>query len=383
MSVQRACHERGAKEMSHHTVQFKISAVLEAQHASRPLNAQSMDLGITPKTFWKWRQDERFEIKSIAEVEDLRTEIGRLRQQVTLLQEAWHVDRNSKKAIYAYMSQRGHVYPIELMCQVFHVSKSGYYAWIGRPPSNHEEEDVELKIEIERIFEASRATYGSPRIHAELIELGHITSRKRVARLMKELGLRASMPRRFIKTTLSAHDGRIAPNLLEQNFSVSEMNQVWVTDITYIATDEGWLYLSMFLDLFSRRVVGWSADSHMRDELVLDSLYEAFSIRGAELDTRSLTIHSDRGSQYASKAFIESLEARGITRSMSSTGCCFDNAVAESFFASLKKELIYRMNFRTRDEAVAAITEYIERFYNVARRHSANAYFSPRTREMM
>jgi transposase InsO family protein len=322
-------------------------------------------------------------VRAIAEVDSLRNEVRNLQQQVDLLKASWHVDRSSKKAIYAFIVTNQQLYSVEMMCTVFEVQRSGFYAWVGRPASLHEETDAELMAEIERIFEESHATYGSPRVHAELISLGWKVARKRVARLMRKLGLSAIVPRRFVKTTLSQHDGRIAPNLLAQNFTVPSVNRVWVADLTYVWTDEGWLYLSVFVDLYSRRVVGWAAASHMRDDLVLDSLHDAFSRRGSELTTSRLMIHTDRGSQYASDDFIGTLDRRKIVRSMSATGCCFDNAVAESFFATLKKELVYRMHFRTRSEAVDAMTVYIDRFYNCIRRHSTNEYVSPRTREGM
>jgi putative transposase len=367
----------------HHTIEFKIAAVIQFKHSERSATQLATRLGISCKTLLKWTNDNRYTMKSLAEVDSLRVEVQRLRDQCEVLKCSWQVDRRSKKAVYAFIAEHQSKYAIELLCATFDVEKSGYYAWKSRSPSAHEESDVEFMEWIERIFEASHGTYGSPRIHAELIGMGRKIARKRVARLMKKLGLCAITPRPFKKTTLSDHDRRIAPNLLNQDFKVAHRDRVWVADITYIWTDEGWLYLSMLLDLYSRRVVGWTADSHMRDELVLSSLRDALNDRGPELDTSLLTIHTDRGSQYASDDFIEALDGRRIARSMSAKGCCYDNAVAESFFATLKKELVYRTRYRTRSEAIASIANYIERFYNRVRRHSSNEFLPPCAREAM
>ena len=364
-------------------IEFKISPVIQVRHRDRSATQIASRLGVSCKTLLEWESDKRYAIKELAEVDALRVEVRRLRDQCEILKRSWSVDRRSKKAIYAFIAEQQVNFAIELLCATFDVAKSGYYAWKSRSPSTHEEMDVMFMALIEHIFEASHGTYGSPRIHAELIATGHKIGRKRVARLMKKLGLCAITPRPFRKTTLSDHDRRIAPNLLDQDFFVSRPNRTWVGDITYIWTDEGWVYLSMFLDLYAKRVVGWAADSHMRDELVLSSLHDALNDRGHELDTSLLTIHTDRGSQYASDDFIDALEGRRIARSMSAKGCCFDNAVAESFFATLKKELIYRTSFRTRAEAIASIAVYIERFYNRVRRHSSNDFLSPCARERM
>lgn len=268
-------------------------------------------------------------------------------------------------------------YRVRVMCRVLEVSPSGFYDWLGRRPAPRTVDDATLLLEIREIFEASKQLYGSPRVHAELIHRGRRTSRKRVARLMRQEGLVARRPPRFRKTTLSEHDRRIAPNILKRCFHARAVNEVWVADITYVWTSEGWLYLAVVLDLASRSVVGWSLADHMRDELTLEALNSALQRRSDQLDFAKLIHHSDRGSQYASDDYIDALESRGITRSMSRKGDCWDNAVAESFFATLKKELIHRTSFKTRQAALEAIFDYIEVYYNRQRRHSNNEFLSP------
>ena len=279
---------------------------------------------------------------------------------------------------FDFIQRHAATYNVRVMCHLLDVTPSGYYEWKSRPEiTAHDLDDERLLVEIRAIFDANRGLYGSPRVHAELVHMGHQVSRKRVARLMREHDLFARRPKKFRKTTLSDHDRRIAPNVLEREFEVQEIDTVWAGDITYVWTDEGWLYLAVLLDLASRRVIGWSAEDHMRDELTLAALDAALARRGTHADLTRLVHHTDRGSQYASDDYIAALETRGITRSMSRKGDCWDNAVAESFFATLKKELIYRHHFETRQEALEALFEYIEIYYNRQRRHSNNEYLSP------
>jgi putative transposase len=265
-------------------------------------------------------------------------------------------------------------YPLAVLCAALDVSRSGYYAWKGRPASARAKADEQLGVEIVAIHHRSRRTYGSPRIHADLRAKGRRVGKKRVARLMNEKGLAAQRKRRFRRTTDSNHDGPIAPNLLERSFVQEAPNKVWVTDVTYIFTAEGWLYLAAMLDLFSRRVVGWATSDTNDRFLALDALYQAL---GARRPRAGLMHHSDRGSPYASEDYRDALRDRGITASMSRTGDCWDNAVAESFFASLKGELVDHERYATRAAAVASIGEYIESFYNTERRHSHLGYVSP------
>lgn len=265
-------------------------------------------------------------------------------------------------------------FPVALLCRVLQVSRSGFYAWCERDPSPRELEDRKLTVEISAIHKASHQTYGSPRVHAELQARQVAVSRKRIARLMRETGLTGLPPRPFRRTTDSHHDRPVAENVLNRNFDVTAPNQAWATDITYIRTWEGWLYLAVVMDLFSRRVVGWAVADHLRTDLVLQALHMALGLRQPE---PGLLHHSDRGSQYASEAYREELSKRGIGCSMSRRGDCWDNAVVESFFGTLKTELIYRRPWPSRRDAVAAVAEYCEVFYNRHRRHSYLGYLSP------
>lgn len=265
-------------------------------------------------------------------------------------------------------------YPIYLLCRCLAVSRSGYYAWRRRPVSARAKQDARLKTEIAASHSASRRTYGSPRIVRDLREEGHRVSRKRVARLMRELGLEGRRKRRFRATTDSKHRFPVAPNVLMRDFDVDAPNTAWVTDITYLATLEGWLYLAVILDLFSRRVVGYAMSERIDRALVLEALREALVLRPK---VRDLVHHSDRGSQYASHDYRDVLDQAGITCSMSRRGNCWDNAVAESFFGTLKMELLYELPLQTGSATRIAVIDYIEAFYNIRRRHSSLDYRSP------
>ena len=265
-------------------------------------------------------------------------------------------------------------YPVAMMCRVLEVSPSGYYAWVSRPESKREREDRALTVEITAEFKAAKGRYGSPRIVKALRKKGRRVSRRRTARIMRRQGLVARPRKRRVRTTDSKHTRRIAPNLLARNFSIDAPNKVWMGDITYIATLAGRMYLAVVLDLYSRKVVGWALASHMRDDLVLEALDMALRRRGP---VRGVMHHSDRGSQYASDESQKLLAANGMLCSMSRKGDCWDNAVVESFFATLKKELIYRHSWPTMAGVIAAIEQYVDRFYNSRRRHSSLGYVSP------
>ncbi len=263
---------------------------------------------------------------------------------------------------------------VRALCRNLDVSPAGYYAWAGREPSKREREDAVLTVHIRAIHRASRGTYGSPRIRAQLRRDGFDVSRKRVVRLMNEAGIEGQKPKRWRTTTDSKHDLPVAPNLLERDFTADAPDRVWVSDITYIRTWEGWVYLAVFIDQFSRRVVGWAAAEHMRTELVVDALEMAVRRRQP---APGLIVHSDRGSQYASGLFQHHLASRGFVASMSRRGDCWDNAVAESFFGSLKSDLLERYSWPTRDGVIEALTEHIEVFYNAQRLHSSLGYRTP------
>lgn len=263
---------------------------------------------------------------------------------------------------------------VEKMCRTYEVSRSGYYSWIKRPEGNRRIENSGLKQLIKEIFDEFRGLYGAPRIRIELLKKGIKTSRKRVATIMKRAGLRARHKRRFKVTTDSKHNFRVEPNLLNRDFSTGLPNRTWLSDITYVSTGEGWLYLAATMDLYSRKIVGWSMDRTMTRKLTIDALEMAVKRRDPQ---GGLLHHSDRGTQYASDEFRDILGRYGMTCSMSRKGNCWDNAPMESFFHSLKTELIYRCRFRTREQAKRAIFEYIEIFYNRKRLHSSLGYLSP------
>lgn len=265
-------------------------------------------------------------------------------------------------------------YPVTVLCRCLQVSKSGFYAWCGRPMSSKAHRDVTLTSLVRASHAGGRKTYGSPRIHRELRLGGERVSRKRVARLMRQEGLYGLRKRRFRKTTDSAHRLPVAKNLLDRQFAPELPNQAWVADITYLWTSEGWLYLAVVIDLFSRRVVGWAIDDNMRTPLVLSALRMAVQQRRPLV---GLLHHSDRGSQYASHEFQKYLSSCGIVCSMSRKAECWDNAVVESFFGTLKQELLYRQSWKTREVTRVAVAEYIMCFFNLKRLHSTLGYLSP------
>jgi len=275
---------------------------------------------------------------------------------------------------YAWIKEYQDAFCISAMCRYMDVSRSGYYEWLCKPDSARVKEDRELSKMINEVFVEGRATYGSRRIRQKLIQKKIIISRQRVVKLMKESELAVKTKRKFKATTDSKHNQPIAPNLLDRKFDVHQPNCYWVGDITYIPTDEGWLYLATVIDLYSRKVIGWSMDSRMKADLVNNALLMAIWQRKPE---DGLVWHTDRGSQYASDSHRSILTQHHIKQSMSRKGNCWDNAVAESFFHSIKTESIHHHRFKTREEARHVIFEYIEVFYNRVRIHSTNNYLSP------
>lgn len=265
-------------------------------------------------------------------------------------------------------------YPLGLMCKALKVSRSGYHSWKSREPSLLEQENLRIVSTIEKIHLGSKQTYGSPRIHAVLTGLGEDCSKTKVARLMKKYGIRAKTKKRFKATTNSKHKLPVAENVLNRDFTPSSANESWAGDITYIWTREGWLYLAVIIDLFSRKVVGWAMEKTMSRELVLDALRMA--VRSRE-PSAGLVCHSDRGSQYASGDYQQLLQTYEMICSMSRRGDCWDNSVVESFFGSLKQEHVFFCDYSSRDEARRSIFEWIEGFYNCERLHSTLGYLSP------
>jgi putative transposase len=272
------------------------------------------------------------------------------------------------------MDEHREEWPIDMMCRVLKVSRSGFYAWRERPESKQATSRRRLIGIIKEVHEESNRSYGSPRVYRELIARGEICCENTVARYMRENDIVAKTKRKFKQTTDSNHSLPVAKNLLDRDFDQLEPNRVWVSDITYIPTREGWLYLAMVLDLFGRKVVGWSMSHRIDRHLVMDALTMAVKNRRPP---PNLIHHSDRGSQYASNDFQKLLDDHDMICSMSRKGNCWDNAVAESFFHSLKTELVHHEDFATREEARLAIFEYIEVFYNRIRRHSSLGYLSP------
>jgi transposase InsO family protein len=276
---------------------------------------------------------------------------------------------------YRFIEEHKGRWPVRLLCETLEVSPAGYYAWRQRPPGAQDQRQAALLVEIRAIHAEVKARYGSPPMHAELVARGHACCVNTVAKLMRDHGIRAKAARKFrVRTTDSDHDLPVAENLLDRQFDPPAANEVWLADITYIPTGEGWLYLAAVEDLYSRRVVGWAMAEHLESRLVVEALELAVQRR---LPGAGLLSHSDRGSQYASEHYQLLLARHGIVCSMSRRADCWDNAPMESFFASLKKELVHGADFATRAEARAAVFEYIEVFYNNQRRHSSLGYVSP------
>lgn len=283
--------------------------------------------------------------------------------------------------MFRFIEDHRQEHPVRLMCRVLGVSPSGYYAWRGRPESPRTLANRRLLADVRRLHAQHRGRYGSPRIHAALRAEGDTVSRGRIERLMRRHGLRGVAARRFCPvTTDSRHGLPVAPDLLGQDFDASRPNQVWLSDITYIATEEGWLYLAAVLDLATRKVVGWAMREHLRAELVSAALLMAAQ---RQRPSKGLIIHSDRGSQYASKPYRTLLEGWGMRQSMGRKGCCFDNAPMESFFHTLKVELVHRERFATREEAKRELFAYLEGYYNRQRLHSALGYRTPEQAEQL
>jgi putative transposase len=276
---------------------------------------------------------------------------------------------------YRFIKAHADIWPVTTQCRVLGVTPAGYYAGIKRPNSRRLRDDDRFAPMIRRVFEQHRSNYGAPRITEELRALGHRLNRKRVERLMREMGLRAKQQRKFRpRTTVVDPDAAISPNLLEQDFTANAPNQRWVGDITYLETTEGFEYLATVIDLHSRRVVGWACASSLETTIVIEAMDMALRQRQP---SAGLIFHSDRGCQYTSQAFRDRLRLVGIRQSMSKTGCCYDNAVAESFFHSLKIEWVHGHELRDREAIRSEIFRYIEGYYNHSRRHSTLGYLSP------
>lgn len=282
--------------------------------------------------------------------------------------------------IFVYIESKKADISVWRACQLMGVSESGFYAWRRRPACQRQKDDMVLLAHIRAAFQGSNETYGSPRMMHELRDLGFAVGRRRTARLMRENGLCAKVKRRFKRTTDSQHEHSVAPNLLDQDFTAERPNQVWSTDISYIWTREGWLYLAIVMDLYSRRIVGWAVSDRLKTALPLEALKRAKLLRRLP---KGLIHHSDRGSQYCFYDYRKAVKNLGAKPSMSGKGNCYDNAVVETFFKTIKSELVWRTVFQTRRQAKAEIAAYIDGFYNPVRRHSACNYTSPMKYEMI
>lgn len=264
---------------------------------------------------------------------------------------------------------------ISEMCRTLGVSRSGYHDWVDRDPSPRQLSDEQLAVEIEAIWECSARTYGSPRVHRWLRRQGFRVGRKRVARIMRDCGWEGESGRRRVRTTIIDRGASAAADLVARNFNPTEPDRTWVGDITYLRTGEGWLFLATVIDLYSRRVIGWSVAAHMRSALVADALSMAVATRGGVVE--GVVFHTDRGSQYTSAEFGDLCRHLGVTQSMGATGVCWDNAAAESFFGTLKRELAHRRRWTTRAEARRDLIRWIEGWFNTRRMHSSIDYNSP------
>ena len=281
---------------------------------------------------------------------------------------------------YALIKENAHLWPIETQCRVYGVSSNGYRSWRDKKPSKRALENQKLDTKIQGIYDDHKGRYGAPRITDELNDQGLKVNKKRVANRMKVLNLKGKQARKFKVTTDSNHQSPIADNLLNQDFTATDINQKWAGDITYVWTKSGWLYLAVIIDLFSRQVIGWSLSNRINKELVCNALQMALWRRGFP---KGVIVHTDRGSQYCSKKYQKLLKDNQLICSMSGKGCCYDNAVSETFFHTLKVECLFDYCFTTREDAKQTIFEYIEVYYNRKRKHSTIGYKTPAQYELL
>ncbi|MFY9343443.1 MAG: IS3 family transposase [Planctomycetota bacterium] len=374
------------KSRRNHSREFKIEAVRQVVELERSVAAVAEGLGINPNLLTRWKTElaaegsQAFRGNGVVtavdeEMRQLRRKLAIAEQERDILKKGAGLLREGQELRFRFVRDHRGSFEVGLMCKTLEVSRSGFYAWLGRGESDRARDDRRLTSLIRGIFDESRGIYGVPRVHQTLLQRDEPCGHNRVARLMRRAGLRSKTKRRFrIKTTDSKHGHPIAPDHLHRDFRANAANQVWVSDITYIPTDEGWLYLASTMDLFSRRIVGWSMSSTLHSTIVVDALLMAI---GQRAPAAGLVHHSDRGVQYASTEFRDVLKAHGFVASMSRTGNCYDNAAKESFFHTLKTELVNHERYATRDQARASVFNYIEAFYNRRRLHSTLGYLSP------
>ncbi|HFD8837609.1 TPA: IS3 family transposase [Salmonella enterica] len=363
--------------------EFKAEAIKTVLEKKLSISEGASQLSIPEGTLGQWVTAARKGLvtpgtRSVAELESevlqLRKELNEARLERDVLKKATGVFCTGVAEKYALIEQWRQEFPVEVMCRVFGVSRSGYYDWAQHKPSDRKQSDERLKLEIKVAHIRTRETYGTRRLQTELADNGIIIGRDRLARLRKELELRCKQKRKYRATTNSNHSLPVAPNLLNQTFEPTAPNQVWVTDLTYVATQEGWLYLAGVKDVYTCEIVGYAMGERMTKELTGKALFMA--VRN-QRPPAGLIHHSDRGSQYCAHDYRAIQEQFGMKTSMSRKGNCYDNAPMESFWGTLKNESLSHYRFNTRNEASAVIREYIEIFYNHQRRHSRLGNTSP------
>ncbi|WP_425514129.1 IS3 family transposase [Geobacter grbiciae] len=373
------------KQQQRYTPEFRVEAVKLVTEQGLSQKEAARRLAIPKGTLANWMAagkasthpsapGARSAADLAAENARLRKELAEARMERDIFKKGDRVLCQGVAARYAFMKQWRLHFPVTIMSRVLNVSRSGFYAWLGRKPSRRAQEDELLKVAIKAAHKRTRESYGARRLQPELAADGIVAGRDRIARLRREMGLRCRQKRTFKATTNSKHSLPVAENLLDQTFTPSAPNEVWVTDITYIPTGEGWLYLAGVKDVFTCEIVGYAMAARMTQELTGQALFRAVE---QKRPAAGLIHHSDRGSQYCAHEYRKLLEQFGMTPSMSRKGNCYDNAPMESFWGSLKNELVHHCRYETRAEAEASIREYIEIFYNRQRRHSRLGYLAP------
>ncbi|UWQ55439.1 IS3 family transposase [Leisingera caerulea] len=361
--------------------EFRAEAVRVALTSGLSRKQVAADFGVGFSTLSRWIQQERKNPENPTaqsdlerEVAELRRENRQLREERDVLKKGNGVLRGEKQMRFAFVEEHRNEIPVNRLCEIMDVSPRGYRAWRSRPLSDSQRKDVVVLAHIREQFALSLGSYGRPRMTEELKELGIDVGHRRVGRLMRQNGISVKRSKRFKATTDSNHSFNIAPNLLDRDFSADHPNQKWAGDISYVWTQEGWLYLAVILDLHSRRVVGWAVSNRMKRDLAIRALKMATALRQPP---EGCIHHTDRGSQYCSHDYQKILRQHGFEVSMSGKGNCYDNAAVETFFKTIKAELIWRRSWPTRRAAELAIFEYINGFYNPRRKHSALGWKSP------
>ncbi|MEM7667484.1 MAG: IS3 family transposase [Pseudomonadota bacterium] len=366
---------------SRYTPEFRAEAVRLALTSGLPRRQIAADLGVGYSSLNNWIGKDRTDPEKPAGQSDLERELAELRRENRLLREERDILKKghpvlcgAKQMRFAFIAENRGALPVDRLCQIMEVSPRGYRSWRSRPMSASQRQDMVVLAHIREQFALSLGSYGRPRMTEELKEQGLNVGHRRVGRLMRENGIEVRRNKKFRATTDSNHSFNIAPNLLNRDFSADRPNQKWAGDISYVWTQEGWLYLAVILDLHSRRVIGWAVSNRMKRDLAIRALKMAVALRRP---SKGCIHHSDRGSQYCSHDYQKLLRQHGFEASMSGTGNCYDNAAVETFFKTIKAELLWQRSWRTRRAAEIAIFEYINGFYNPRRRHSALGWKSP------